>query len=117
MSLLYLFLACGPKVVPTKTQVGVSIRNPKGTFSISHEHIEMIHEKKGNFGCEWHLNLTENGKKIFAEYTSKSVGTSLEFRVFDKKIMEPSIQEPILQGKIVLNWGEPCDALPYADSQ
>jgi len=115
MLMMTLFLACAPKLISQKTMQGLSIQNSKGTFSLSHKDIEKIHEKKGDFGCEWHLNLTENGKKVFADYTSKSVGTSLIFRVFDKKIMEPIIKEPILKGEVTINWGESCDVISYTE--
>jgi preprotein translocase subunit SecD len=43
--------------------------------------------------------LTEASTRLFAEFTTKNVGRTTEFRVDGRVVMRPVIREPILQGR------------------
>lgn len=67
------------------------------------EVIEHAKVTENEFGKLLHLTLTEEGKKLFGDYTTQQVGNFLAITFFDKVLMAPFIQAPITDGKLEIS--------------
>ncbi len=65
--------------------------------------IKSIKNKKGKYGGrELFIVLTDDAKKVFADYTQNNVGNKLAIIFNDKLIMAPVIQDAITGGEVVV---------------
>ena len=70
---------------------------------LSFRDIKSMKKRKGKFGGnDLFIGLTDNGKKIFADYTTNNVGNKVAIIFDDKLLMAPTIQGSITGGEIII---------------